>query len=726
MYNNSNIKSLINKQVPDFIREDSPKFVAFLQAYYEWMSLSQITLCDPSLFQKGDTIIGLDTGASGIIKGLNETTGVAYVKTTTTKHFKQTENIALSGDHNIFCPIKSYKLNPLLSSEKSMQFTDIDNTIDLFIESFYKEIAIDFPRNTSLSDEKVLKNIKNFYESKGTIDSFRYLFRILFQEEIEFKFPRESVLRPSDNNYQNRFIIKTATNCSSLEGFEIIGRSSLATAVVEEVIETKVFGTTIFNIYLNRFSLRGEFASGEYIKINDNNITQSFELLPNDNIKLISSANNFNIDEVITIEDYNRRIQITVTDSDKGPIESFYIQNGGSGYMFGDKIDISEILPSGVSHDPNYYPARAFVSGVDGSGKITDIQITNPGNNFKFLHLKDSVQITSAGGAGAILIPIGSNIGRIKTFKIKTITALGGVDEQDLYSYVFSKNSNYDTVVQADILNDSDYVEYFDPVTLTLSKSAFALDYPFFENTKSFLSSDQKVQDSNYYQDFSYVIISNIPVSGYKDVIKKLVHTAGTKLFGEIEIVSSTQLGINIITDIGGSGNIADSADFVDEYRKTILEIIKVLDCTILNHYDDVIENYRFMTIEQMCQGLGLQVTAETDSTQTMEHNMPLLEAYYKGNNNNYRFERRIEDSEKIVSTVQPVELYDIRYKREPFTKRKTISQFIAENTYISGNQKIRPTINFLTEQVYPRNVKKRIEHLHDSFIFEAAVVETE
>jgi hypothetical protein len=44
----------------------------------------------------------------------------------------------------------------------------------------------------------------------------------------------------------------------------------------------------------------------------------------------------------------------------------------------------------------------------------------------------------------------------------------------------------------------------------------------------------KKIQDSYYYQDFSYVIKSGLVFNAYKDTVKKLLHPAGLQAFGEI------------------------------------------------------------------------------------------------------------------------------------------------------------------------------------------------
>ena len=79
-------------------------------------------------------------------------------------------------------------------------------------------------------------------------------------------------------------------------------------------------------------------------------------------------------------------------------------------------------------------------------------------------------------------------------------------------------------------------------------------------NNEGFLSDNQKIQDSEFYQKFSYVIKAGRNISQWKDTYNKLVHPAGFKYFGEILIV------IKAVRDVLGDG--ADK----DGPRTTITE----------------------------------------------------------------------------------------------------------------------------------------------------------
>lgn len=727
--------SLITSQVPSYIREESPKFVAFMQAYYDWMSMSQITVKDVSLFEKENVIVGIESGAIGIVKGYNETTSLLYVETVSDHHFKLQEEVALAENEEIKTEITKYLLNPLLASENFLNITDVDNTIDIFLESFYKEIAIDFPRNTKLTDTKVLKNIKNFYESKGTLDSYRFLFRIIYEEEIEFFYPREFILKPSDNDFKEKFIIKTNKNAFSLVGFEIKGLSSLSTATVEEVLETNVKGSIFYNILLNKYSLRGNFVPGEYFKINDETYTQLYEVLPNDNLSILSYGNNFTVDEDITIRQLNKKIEISVLAVATGRIDSIYVEDGGQDYKTGDKVVVKEILLDGFSHKSNFKQADAFISKVDENGSILEVQIISAGQSYQFLHLTESVEITTEQGTGAILIPIGKDVGRIKRYKAKRIVDENGVPS-NIYNSIFSSLSFYDKEKQTNSLQN-----FLKPVRFSLIKSALSIDYPYFDNTKSFLSSNQKIQDSEYYQDFSYVIVSNIPVVEYKDIIKKLVHSSGSKLFGRIEINTGFQAAFGVSSVIGGAEQ--EFEEFIEEYRKTILDIVLELSCNVRRFHNVSVEQYKNVPVYVFCQNAGIKVDTERDTKQETVHKMPLLQAKYIApdpNNVNYRypFVRRDADnvpitdlSETPVTTkpsdsyVASIDNYDVNFIRQPIINRKTISSFISEHTHVVDGVKVRPTIDYLYQEVYPRNVRKKLDNMYDSIIVQSEIKTT-
>jgi len=85
--------------------------------------------------------------------------------------------------------------------------------------------------------------------------------------------------------------------------------------------------------------------------------------------------------------------------------------------------------------------------------------------------------------------------------------------------------------------------------------------------TKGFLSNDQKLQN-DFYQEFSYVIKSPRGINEYREAVTKLLHPAGTKLFGETTIISDFSGAPTMLFDASifidlGAINAADSANTI-------------------------------------------------------------------------------------------------------------------------------------------------------------------
>jgi len=97
-------------------------------------------------------------------------------------------------------------------------------------------------------------------------------------------------------------------------------------------------------------------------------------------------------------------------------------------------------------------------------------------------------------------------------------------------------------------------------------------------DTKGWLSWNNRLQDGDFYQEYSYVIRVSELVDRYVDVLKRVLHPAGTKFFGFYEIPSTFDLSntsVSLVSDIedafvlwgantGLFGNVFISAEFAN------------------------------------------------------------------------------------------------------------------------------------------------------------------
>lgn len=105
----------------------------------------------------------------------------------------------------------------------------------------------------------------------------------------------------------------------------------------------------------------------------------------------------------------------------------------------------------------------------------------------------------------------------------------------------------------------------------------------YYRTSKGFLSSTIKIHDGDYYQEYSYEILSRIPFEKYSEMLKKVLHVSGTRVFGgvlleetlvtpaevtntAIEYLNSNTLQFNSNTNIVGGAITGDN-----DYANSVL-----------------------------------------------------------------------------------------------------------------------------------------------------------
>lgn len=153
-------------------------------------------------------------------------------------------------------------------TEQLQEAQDVDLATDFYINLIKKEFLPDFPETISLDKRKFIKLVSNFYSAKGTPNSVRFLFRALFDEEIEIYFPSEDILKTSDGKWVQPIVLRVSSNSVNILKIKktlITGETSKATAIVEDVIEKieKSSGVSYYEIFVSK--VERTFQTGENI-----------------------------------------------------------------------------------------------------------------------------------------------------------------------------------------------------------------------------------------------------------------------------------------------------------------------------------------------------------------------------------------------------------------------------------------------------------------------------
>ena len=108
----------------------------------------------------------------------------------------------------------------------------------------------------------------------------------------------------------------------------------------------------------------------------------------------------------------------------------------------------------------------------------------------------------------------------------------------------------------------------------------------YYRSSKGFLSDDIYVHDNDYYQEYSYEILSKISVDRYSDMFKKVMHVAGTKFFGSALIVEEANAALAL-----------SSISTAQEVQFNSNEDVSTPDDTIQTDIEDVSYKFRVMDV---------------------------------------------------------------------------------------------------------------------------------
>jgi len=119
-----------------------------------------------------------------------------------------------------------------------------------------------------------------------------------------------------------------------------------------------------------------------------------------------------------------------------------------------------------------------------------------------------------------------------------------------------------------------------DPAIVQIDLGAL-VKYPgYFETNNGFLDDSIYIQDSKYYQAFSYVLKIDERLAAYSSAVKTMLHPAGMNLFGEFNITNNYDLSVSLESLVKSLGiGLEDLQTVIDSGIN--IETTKVLSDTI-------------------------------------------------------------------------------------------------------------------------------------------------
>lgn len=198
-----------------------------------------------------------------------------YVNNTSVYEFTNGNAYTLKLNSETLSHVTSNTVYHIMNAEK---YRDIDNTEDSLINHFKNELLPYFPETTELQMVKILKGAKEFYLKKGSEESIKWLFRVLFNKDAHILYPKDNILRASDGKWiqpislkVSKGVLSNTANLSSLDAFKkmlVVGETTNARATVEKVYSRidEYTSEEYYEIFIS--NVDGEFVNNEYITLN--------------------------------------------------------------------------------------------------------------------------------------------------------------------------------------------------------------------------------------------------------------------------------------------------------------------------------------------------------------------------------------------------------------------------------------------------------------------------
>ena len=184
-----------------------------------------------------------------------------------------------------------------------LNYKDVDSTTNEFINYFYNDFLQYFPKNILANKTEVLKLAKQMYQAKGTPAAFQFLFRTLYNSDVDFFETKEVVFKASAGTWYVAKSLKLATldqNFLKTSNLRIFGETTLSIATIENVVESQ----NKMEVFIS--NIERLFQSGEIARVVDgNNQTVYFLSSRDKHISAYSNILNYSTGDLVVFNNAN-------------------------------------------------------------------------------------------------------------------------------------------------------------------------------------------------------------------------------------------------------------------------------------------------------------------------------------------------------------------------------------------------------------------------------------
>ena len=456
---------------------------------------------------------------------------------------------------------------------KIESIVDIDNTIDAYVKYFKTQLDVLGEDYKFISPRLFLRNSKNLFTAKGSEQSIKFLFKLLYGESSDVIIPWNYVLIPSWGKWyqdQSIFVTTSKGSAANLEGtyIDITGTDGkVHRAFVISVIKFEnEFNDNVYELFLDRF-YNSHITFDCKFKSVDNSV-QGVLLRTTTRVQVDIPGTGFEVGQLYTIDGYSGKgsiIKIKSVD-ENGGVKTAEIIAFGTNYTTNfttqiysftslelDRFTKINLNLDAVNPENDLiaeYPTREKLNNSLESGIITRHNYTGTAGTFAFIPVTDISQglqyvIDTVGNTDFTLLGAASNtVGVAFIANSTTPTGSGTVIAADDYF----RDNTYVGEVAGDIKQqqNAEFALVGSGATIRVITGGIA-NYPgYYLTGESILDDLSYIQDSYKYQKFSYITSVGQTLDSYKQILKRTLHPLGTELFGNYSVVNDFSMNMSV------------------------------------------------------------------------------------------------------------------------------------------------------------------------------------
>lgn len=148
---------------------------------------------------------------------------------------------------------------PLAFLNYVLDLKDVDSTTNIFNRKIFDQMLALLPQNSKVDKSLVLKNLDHFLKSKGSMESFQFVMKALFDQEMELEYQHPYVMAASANQLDkdSLLVLKSTDDFSQSTGSFLQQPDNFSSALIETATEFTLNSEMYWELRLS--SIVGEF-----------------------------------------------------------------------------------------------------------------------------------------------------------------------------------------------------------------------------------------------------------------------------------------------------------------------------------------------------------------------------------------------------------------------------------------------------------------------------------